>query len=706
MPGSSTKLLAVAPGPEGQEIVSRMRTVAGWKVALEPDYTLALAHFRTLQPDVVVLFAGPPVAQLVSLATDIQNGSHGRPASLVLVAQAGLEGTTTIPHDEFVVYEAGTDVLEERINSSCRAISAKRIRIAMDLAIDSFVCDAMDSLSASADTVFAQAEAASAGQNVDTEASPVKRVETEVLGALGTPFGALESRASTSVLEAPELYLREETVSVDMDNVKTDSIDTDSVRTDGVEMDGVEMDGVQSGYVPDSDVETPATPSGSDFARQLREKMSKMAERLFPAPLTNEDTISLISAPSDNQDFDLSDGSELGLTELSDADEVSFVSSEEMVSDSDIERERSYRPREEPERRSLSFTGELGDGDDDVSRLIARFWHTRFTGWITFRAGERELRLDFDQGRVVFVASKSSDDRMGELLVRQGKINREQLANCQAQVSASGRRMGELLVELGYLKPRELLPAVRQHLEDLYYSLFAWTEGSFEAVQGVTDDEKIRLSRHPAALIVEGVRRKYDRNRLTTCLGDSSTVVFALPSEALSKTLGSAELTLGETKAHALFSGENTLEEIANNSGIEELAVSQLAFAWVCLGVAEVISGDWQGHTRPGRGTQPLIGDSDIEIDRERALAKHRLIQMGDYFEVLGVRQDASAFEIKRAYEAALRYYQPSALPSELRTELQDVLREIEEVIEEAYLVLSNDVIRFQYRTNIQPPKA
>ncbi|MBL4636740.1 MAG: DUF4388 domain-containing protein [Kofleriaceae bacterium] len=673
-----------------------MRAVAGWQVALEPDYTLALAHFRTLLPDVVILFAGPPVEELVVLATDIQNGSHGRPASLVLVAKAGFAGATTIPHDELVVYEAETDVLEERITSSCRAISAKRIRIAMDLAIDSFVCDAMDSLSASADTVSAQAEAASAGQDLDTEASPAKRVETELLGASGTPLSTLESRTSTSVLEAPEVYLREETVSVDMDSVETDS----------VKMDDVEMDGIESGYDPDSDVDTPATPSGSDFARQLREKMSKMAERLFPAPLRNEDTISLVSAPPDNQDFDLSDGSELGLTELSDADEVSFVSSEEMVSDSDIERERSYRPREEPESRLLSFTGELGDGDDDVSRLIARFWHTRFTGWITFRAGERELRLDFDQGRVVFVASKSSDDRMGELLVRQGKINREQLANCQTQVSASGRRMGELLVELGYLKPRELLPAVRQHLEDLYYSLFAWTEGSFEAVQGVTDDEKIRLSRHPAALIVEGVRRKYDRSRLTTCLGDSKTVVFALPSEALSKTLGSAELTLGETKAHALFSGENMLEEIANNSGIQELAVAQLAFAWVCLGVAEVISGEWQGQTRPGRGTQPLIGDSDIEIDRERALAKHRLIQMGDYFEVLGVRQDASAFEIKRAYEAAQRYYKPSALPSELRTELEDVLREIEEVIEEAYLILSNDVIRLQYRANIQPSKA
>ena len=39
--------------------------------------------------------------------------------------------------------------------------------------------------------------------------------------------------------------------------------------------------------------------------------------------------------------------------------------------------------------------------------------------------------------------------------------------------------MGEILVDFGYLKRRELLPAVRRHVEDIVYSLFGWDRGHY-----------------------------------------------------------------------------------------------------------------------------------------------------------------------------------------------------------------------------------
>ena len=83
----------------------------------------------------------------------------------------------------------------------------------------------------------------------------------------------------------------------------------------------------------------------------------------------------------------------------------------------------------------------------------------------------------FDQGRPVFASSNEPRDRMGELLVREGKITASQYERCQTVVAESGRRMGEILVDFGYLKRRELLPAVRRHVEDIVYSLFGWDRG-------------------------------------------------------------------------------------------------------------------------------------------------------------------------------------------------------------------------------------
>ena len=113
----------------------------------------------------------------------------------------------------------------------------------------------------------------------------------------------------------------------------------------------------------------------------------------------------------------------------------------------------------------------------------------------------------FDQGRPVFASSSEPRDRMGELLVREGKITAAQYERCQAVVAESGRRMGEILVDFGYLKRRELLPAVRRHVEDIVYSLFAWDRGTYHLFPEATpSSERIRLSRHPAALILEGIR--------------------------------------------------------------------------------------------------------------------------------------------------------------------------------------------------------
>src|SRR5262249_58592480 len=126
----------------------------------------------------------------------------------------------------------------------------------------------------------------------------------------------------------------------------------------------------------------------------------------------------------------------------------------------------------------------------------------------------------------VFASSNEPGDRMGELLVREGKITAAQYERCQSHVAESGRRMGEILVDFGYLKRRELLPAVRRHVEDIVYSLFGWDHGHYHLTLDPTaSGERIRLSRHPASLILEGIRRKLDRTALERLVGAPTTVI-------------------------------------------------------------------------------------------------------------------------------------------------------------------------------------
>jgi hypothetical protein len=291
---------------------------------------------------------------------------------------------------------------------------------------------------------------------------------------------------------------------------------------------------------------------------------------------------------------------------------------------------------------------------------------------------------------------------MGDLLYREGKITREQHRQARESVVESGRRMGEILVELGFIKPRELLPTVRRHLEDIIYSLFGWEGGEFVATPGEPTGERIRLTRHPAGLVLEGVRRKHDLARLAVRLGTPQAIVAARPSRQLSALISVADLSTTERALVGKLDGERTLDAAARLAELDVLPAMQVTYVLVALGVAEVIDRG-VGEAPPASARGPvLVGESDLAIDRQRVTTKHALVDEADYFMLLGVRRDATGFEIRRAYEAARRDFAPEGFPAELQRELAGELAEINSLIDEAYRVLRDEGVRSSYLANLR----
>jgi hypothetical protein len=688
----SLKLLVVANATDAPDVLAALSKAGLPEPALGSGGDETLDLFEESEPDVVLLAAGLQEGDLPSLAGAMRSGSHGRPAPIVLIGSQDELRTAAdvkmIAHDHFIARPIDFKALADAVMESSRAATGARLEAAMAMAIEDFVADAMGSLSVS----ITAAEVAAAPSRTPPPEVPAEaessaptgnwREPTQVLSAAGPG----DSRPGLD--EESEELLDEMLPGETIDPID----DFDSYE---------DYSGGASGEGSAEDEESEDEPSGGDFARQLREKMSAMAERLFPGQSSDDNTVNISPPSAAHTEIDL--GSIVD--DSHDEDSDFGVSTQAMVSESEITMARGSESgvtTGQLDASGQSFVGEIDAHENDMAAVLAHFWSSDFTGCLVLRREEEEKRVQFDKGSVVFTSSGTSDDRMSDLLVREGKINQEQLDECRAQVASSGRRMGEVLVDKGYLKPRELLPAVRQHLEDIFYSLFAWTSGSYDALPAQALDERIRLSRHPAALIVEGVRRKYDQERIEACLGNMDTLVEVDKSARLTSIVSATELSAGELQAQRLFDGSHSLEEIAAECDVKALRVAQLAHALVCLGVAEVVdSGTDESAERKAPATH-LVGETDLEIDRQRVLAKYKLVQSADYFQLLGVRLDASAFEIRRAYEAAQRHFAMESFPAPLQEELNDMICQIGELIEEAFLVLSNDSFRSSYRANLQ----
>lgn len=439
-----------------------------------------------------------------------------------------------------------------------------------------------------------------------------------------------------------------------------------------------------------------AAPTGT-FARELRRHMNAIEQRLFgenggtydssglddPTPPLDLDAIGVDTVP--------------GLTA-----ELVRIPRETAISvEDDVVVMDEMELRRSAATGASSNQGELGR--EDVATLLGRLWESRTSGRLSLRHGDVEKAIYVEDGRPIFAASNVEHDRMSDLLLREGKVTAEQHRHGLAVMHDTGRRIGEILVDLGYLKRRELLPAVRRHLEDVVYSLFAWTQGTWTlSPRDSAEDEKIKLAAHPAGIVLEGIRRKMGPQRLRERLGPPSVVVVPVQLDTFATAFADAELSVAEREALELFDGRRSLAEIMAASELDETAVYQLAYGAVALRLARPLQLRRES-TDSGRTPPPTLGSAaDLRIDRERVRAKHAHVACGDYFQVLGVRRDATTFEIRRAYESARKDYAADAFPIELARELGHELEEIATVLDEAFRVLREDRVRSSYLTHLR----
>jgi hypothetical protein len=365
---------------------------------------------------------------------------------------------------------------------------------------------------------------------------------------------------------------------------------------------------------------------------------------------------------------------------------------------------------------ALDEEGELAD--HDVAELMARVHASGFTGRVRFTRGEHEKRLYFDEGAPVFATSSFPNDRLGDLLWREGKLTREQMQKTRELSVEPGRRTAQTLVEMGLLKSSEIFPALRRSVEEIFWSLFGWDDGSYQiGPEQPPPDERVRPSGHAWALILEGVRRKYSMERLLELVGPPEVVLT--PTTALDRALGDANLSKVERGVAALFDGERSLSQVTlamsetPGNAISEAAL--YALTWGLQAVGALRQGG--GNEQAVRSASTLVSgpsfdrrqgarngdatDSDRTVDRERLLAKRAQIADCDYFSVLGVDRQASTHEIDRAWERLRGDFAPERFPAELRAELDGAFLEIREVLDEAHRVLRDDAMRRSYRENL-----
>jgi Domain of unknown function (DUF4388) len=239
-------------------------------------------------------------------------------------------------------------------------------------------------------------------------------------------------------------------------------------------------------------------------------------------------------------------------------------------------------------------------GIHDVFQLLDL---SRKTGTLTVvsELRDNEGTVLFENGKIVSANIRSNPHRLGDLLVRSGRLTEADMARAQAeqQQRGGGRRLGEILVALELVTHKEIERQVRLQIEAVVFELMSWREGHFRFEEGLSDlhwrDATVAFPTE--SLLMEGARRIDEWSRIADRVPNLDMVPYLAPPDEDHPPL--LDLLPSEWQVLALIDGENDLRGISTTLAMSEFDVARITYGMVSTGVIRLRQPERKSRVTP-----------------------------------------------------------------------------------------------------------
>jgi hypothetical protein len=254
----------------------------------------------------------------------------------------------------------------------------------------------------------------------------------------------------------------------------------------------------------------------------------------------------------------------------------------------------------------MALEGTIKDfGLPDIFQLIGL---QRKTGVLTLKHDKEQLTITFENGMVVYAdaANKRVEDRIGNLLVKQGKLSKERLEEALQKQKQTLQKLGHVLISQGYIAAKDLKDALQVQIAGLVFKVFRWREGEYHfAPSDTVEYEKDHFNPMSADFILmEGIRmvdewpiiekkipsmdmvlKTVVDPRLIEVGGGSEEAGEDLfgglgeePKRSAASSSSKIRLTPDEERVFRKVDGTRTVQEIIDGAGLGEFEVCRTLF--------------------------------------------------------------------------------------------------------------------------------
>lgn len=216
-----------------------------------------------------------------------------------------------------------------------------------------------------------------------------------------------------------------------------------------------------------------------------------------------------------------------------------------------------------------------------LPEILVTIHRYRAPGVVECRRGNELKEIFLEGGHIVFATSNQVRDSLGDRLLNEGRITREQYDESVRRLLATGKRQGTILTEMNVLAPDLMLEAVREQIQEIVWSIFGWDGGTISFAPGRDRHrEFVKLDIPIPKAVMEGVRHMNDPKALIAHLGGKTTVLVRTGTAV-------PDLVLDEDETNLLqaANGKRALYDLANLPPLAAGVNARLLYAFWTLGL-------------------------------------------------------------------------------------------------------------------------
>jgi hypothetical protein len=224
-----------------------------------------------------------------------------------------------------------------------------------------------------------------------------------------------------------------------------------------------------------------------------------------------------------------------------------------------------------------------------VADFVAFIHQSRLSGVLTLAAGGFERSIAFKDGEVRGAQSNAPGERIGEVTVRLGYANEEQVA----QAMAGERPVGKALVDLGFVSASDLWKCFHEQVTAVFHAMLLAKAGTFFLVdEDVSERPGAPLAVSTQSLLMDGIRRIDEMSLFRARIPDSGAFLRRRePKRPIT-------LTPNEQALIALVDGRRTVLEIAAAAHVNEFDATKVLYHLAEAGYVEAVA-DAATHVDP-----------------------------------------------------------------------------------------------------------